>query len=226
MGFKDLFRRKKGLEGQEPSRAPGPPDKAKTLEALLSIACSIKNGTFRAARPFLAARHGVARLISPFTLYYEADSLFLAACKLARELGDKAKEAAVLYHWAHLQYRPPQKGIMFAPHHLSGTAELIRTSAEKAAEELKSARNEPVPSNPELALGFFLEAIPLAEETGQDVFAAASLLYSAQIYKARGDMARYSAQTERLRQKITKAAQAEKPLPPWLLDEIKAEVGP
>lgn len=76
-----------------------------------------------------------------------------------------------------------------------------------------------------MALQFFLEAFPLAEETGHDLVATASLLYSAQIYKARGVAEKYQARIEKLRQKAIGIGRAKTPLPQWLLSEIKEEVG-
>jgi len=65
----------------------------------------------------------------------------------------------------------------------------------------------------------------LAVETGHDVLATASLLYTAQIYKARGDTAKYHVQMEKVRQKTMRIVEAKTPLPKWLLDEINREVG-
>jgi hypothetical protein len=205
----------------------GPADKAERLKALIAIGCSIKNGTYKAARPYLAARHGRNTFISPWVLYYEADGLFLAARKLAKEIGDKRKEAEVFYHWAQLQLHPPSKSIMFAapdPH--IDPAALIRSERAKAEGEDGAPDKAVVQAIPSLALAFFLEAIPLAEETGHDCVAVASLLYSAQIYKGRGDTTKYQAQIEKLRQKTTPIAETKTPLPQWLLDEINAELGP
>jgi hypothetical protein len=99
-------------------------------------------------------------------------------------------------------------------------------SPDKMPEEMKTSPDEtPYESVPGLALQFFLEAIPLAEETGHDLVAAASLLYSAQIDKAHGDTEKSQAQIEKLRQKIIRISQAKTPLPQWLLNEIKEEVG-
>ena len=99
-------------------------------------------------------------------------------------------------------------------------------SLENMPEGMKASSEEtPYESVPELALQFFLEALPLAEETGHDLVAVASLLYSAQIYKARGDTEKTQAQLEKLRRKITRLAKAKTPLPQWLLNEIKEEVG-
>ncbi len=64
-----------------------------------------------------------------------------------------------------------------------------------------------------------------AEETGNEVVATASLPYSAQIYKARGNTAKYQAKMEKLRQKTLRSADTKTPLPKWLLDEINQESG-
>jgi hypothetical protein len=219
VGIRTFFRRGTKTENS--------PDRSERLRDLIAIGCSITNGSYKAARPFLAARHGRNKFISPWALYYEADNMFLAAHKLAKEIGDKRKEAEVYYHWARLQLRPPSKSIMFvAPDPYIDPADLIRSERAKAVGEDEAPDKALVQSNPGLALTFFLQAIPLAEETGHDVVVAASLLYSAQIYKGRGDTTKYQAQIEKLRQKTTPIAETKTPLPPWLLDEINAELRP
>jgi len=226
MGFKDWFRgrKKAGKPGARP--APAPQEKADRLNALVAIGCSIKNYSFRAARPFLAARHGTNTFISPRVLYYEADQLFLTARKLAKEIGDKKKEAEILFHWAQLQHRPPSKGVRLAtPKSVDELVDLVRSKKSGDPEGGESPGEAPVQSMPELALPFFLEAIPLAEQTGHDVVAAASLLYTAQIYQGRGDTANYRAQMEELHRKMMRIVEAKTPLPQWLLDEIREQEG-
>jgi hypothetical protein len=122
-------------------------------------------------------------------LYFDADQAFLDVRKLAKIIGDKRKEAEILYYWALLQWHPPTKGISS----MSGSAgEKLQKmmdyahSPDKMPEGMKTSPDEtPYESVPELALQFSLEAIPLAEETGHDLVAVTSLLYSAQIDKAR-----------------------------------------
>jgi hypothetical protein len=231
MGIKDWFRGRKKPEGEsrDAGRAPAQQEKIERMNALFTIGCSIQKWSFKAAGPYLAARHGYDKHISPRILYFDADQAFLDARKLAKEIGDKRKEAEILYNWALLQWHPPAKGISF----VSGSAseKLQKTMAyvqslENMPEGMKASPEEtPYESVPELALQFFLEAFPLAEETGHDLVATASLLYSAQIDKARGDAEKYQAQREKLRQKIIRISRAKTPLPQWLLNEIKEEVG-
>ena len=231
MGIKDWFRRGKKPGNGDPGagRAPAQQEKIERMNALFAIGRSIQKWSFKAAGPYLAARHGYDRHISPRILYFDADQAFLDARKLAKEIGDKRKEAEILYNRALLQWHPPAKGISF----MSGSAgeklqkiTAYAQSLENMPEGMKASSEEtPYESVPELALQFFLEALPLAEETGHDLVAVASLLYSAQIYKARGDTEKTQAQLEKLRRKITRLAKAKTPLPQWLLNEIKEEVG-
>ena len=231
MGIKDLFHRgkKTGNGGPGAVQAPAQQEKADRMNALFAIGCSIQKWSFKAAGPYLAARHGYDRHISPRILYFDADQAFLDARKLAKEVRDKRKEAEILYNWALLQWHPPAKGISF----MSGSAgekfqkmTAYAQSLENMPEGMNASPEEtPCESVPELALQFFLEAFPLAEETGHDLVATASLLYSAQIYKARRDAEKYQARIEKLRQKIIEISRAKTPLPQWLLNEIKEEVG-
>lgn len=229
MGIKDLFRGGKKPGKPDAGRDPVPPEKAERMNVLFSIGRSIQKSSFKAAGPFLAARHGFDTPIPARVLYYEADQAFLDSRKLAKEIGDKRTEAEILYYWALLQWHPPAKGISF----MSGTAseklekmmDRVRSATNEPEREQGSPKETPVESIPGLALQFFLEALPLAEKTGHDLVATASLLYTAQIYKARGDTAKYQAQMEALRQKIMRISKAKTPLPQWLLDEIKEEVG-
>ena len=231
MGIKDWLGRGKKPEGESrnASRAPAQPEKIERMNALLAIGCSIQKWSFKAAGPYLAARHGHDKHISPRILYFDADQAFMDARQLAKEIGDKSKEAEILYNWALLQWHPPAKGISFTSGSAGEKLQKMMSyaqSLENMPEGMKASPEEtPCESAPELALQFFLEAFPLAEETGHDLVATASLLYSAQIYKARGDAEKYQARIEKLRQKIIGIGRAKTPLPQWLLDEIKEEAG-
>ena len=228
MGIKDLFRGVKKPEKPAAARLLVPQDKAERMNYLFKIGCSIRKGTFRAAGPFLAARHGYNTHISAWALYFNADQVFQDARQLAKEIGDKKKEAEILYNWALLQWHPPEKGISFmsgsASEKLEKMMDLARSGENKPAGDNEPIEDKPYVSSPDLALQFFLEALALAEQSGHDLVAAACLLYSAQIYKARGDAAKYFAQMEKLREKAMRFSEAQTQLPLWLLNEIKAEV--
>ena len=231
MAIKNWFggRGKPGGGRRDAGPPPARQEKSERMNALFAIGRSIQKWSFRAAGPYLVARHGYDRHISPRTLYFDADQAFLEAHKLAKEIGDKRKDAEIYYYWALLQWHPPAKGITF----MSGSpVEKLQkvidfaSSPENLPEGMKASPQEtPYESVPELALQFFLEALSLSEETGQDLVAAASLLYSAQIYRVRGDTARYQDQIAKLRRRVVRPAEAKTSLPPWLLDEIKAEAG-
>ena len=93
MGIKDWFRRGKKPGNGDPGagRAPAQQEKIERMNALFAIGRSIQKWSFKAAGPYLAARHGYDRHISPRILYFDADQAFLDARKLAKEIGDKGK---------------------------------------------------------------------------------------------------------------------------------------
>jgi hypothetical protein len=214
-------------KGKKPRPHPTADGKRRQMEALTSAAAPIQNYTFNGqARHFLTARHGRRVRISALTLYYEADTMWLTALKLARELGDRKSELKILFLFGRLQHAPPSKSILFpGPVSPGELVDLVR--AESARGEENDSGGDPPPQGPipELALRFYREAMPLAVGLGDTVREIALGLFMTRAFRETGKLEDASRSREDLRSSLDRASARRISIPDWLRQEVGRELG-
>jgi len=214
--------RKKGKTAVDPA-AEG---KRRQLEAMISVATSIQDYSFNSqARRFLTARHGRRVRVAALTLYYEADTLWIGALKLARELGDRKSELEILFRFGRLQHEPLLKSILFpGPVSPEELVDLVQTELKRESE--KAGLDDPPAQGPipELAIRFYRDAMPLAVELGDTVKEIALGLFMTRAYREMGKHEDAARTREELRSSFDRASARGVVIPDWLRQETGREL--
>jgi hypothetical protein len=204
---------------------PAAEGKGRQLEAMISVATSIQDYSSNSqARRFLTARHGRGVRIAALTLYYEVDTLWVGALKLARELGDRKSELEILFRFGRLQHEPPSRSILF-PGPVSPEELVDLVQAESKRDSEKNGAEDPPPQGPipELAIGFYREAMPLAVELGDTVKEIALGFFMTRALRELGKYEEATRTREDLRSSFDRASARAVVIPDWLRREAGRE---